>query len=95
MTNLKRLENALKFLPVGQYVTLDGDTFLTGLLDGSDKVYGFGRDEAGYCVMGSGDPYPLSDLTKEDLSYIFKYSIPNIYEGIRNAKYFIEFIENY
>ena len=91
----KKLIKALSFLPDGQGIELGEDTFLTGMLDGSDKIYGFGRNGDEYVVIqGSTTTYPIMDMDKEDLDYIFKFSTPNIYKKIKTASYRIEDIEN-
>ena len=81
----KRLIKALYYIPDGQGISLGSDTFLTGLLDGSDKIYGFGREGNNYIVIGSGGNYPIDDLTKDDLRYIFAGS--SIYVKIKSFDY--------
>lgn len=81
----KRLIKALYYIPDGQAISLGEDTFLTGLLDGSDKIYGFGREGDNYIVIGSDGTYPIDNLTKDDLRYIFAGS--SIYVKIRSFDY--------
>ena len=83
----KRLIKVLSFIPEGQYVYLENDVFLTGYLDGSDKIYGFGRLNGEFVVIGDS-PYPIDNLTNDDLSFIFKSS--EIYSNIKNARYRIK-----
>ncbi len=91
----KKLIKALSFLPDGQGIDLGEDKFLTGMLDGSDKIYGFAREGNEYVVIGSSSTnYPIRDMDKEDLDYVFKFSVPNIYNKIKTASYRIEDIEN-
>jgi hypothetical protein len=88
----KRLIRLLAFLPEGQGINLLDDTFLTGMLDGSDKIYGFGK-ENGEIVVITGSSmfsYPVSDMDKEDLNYVFNLSSPNIFEKIKTAQYRID-----
>jgi hypothetical protein len=81
----KKLINALCYLPEGQAIQLDDDTFLTGFLDGSDKIYGFGKLDGEIRVLnGSGD-YSIDDIDKKDLEYVFYLS--NIFEKIKTYQY--------
>lgn len=89
----KKLIKALCYIPEGQYVSLGDDTFLTGLLDGSEKIYGFGRLNGELVVINSNSEYPIDGLTTGDLRYIFNLSSPNIYEKIKTYQYFIEHID--
>lgn len=90
----KRLIKALSHLPEGQGIQLGNDTFLTGMLDGSDKIYGFGKIDGLIRVLnGSDDGYSIDDIDKEDLSYIFNYSSPNIYKKIVSSQYRITDID--
>lgn len=81
----KKLIKVLSFLPDGQQIELGEDTFLTGMLDGSEKIYGFGRIGDEYVVISRDGEYPIMDMDKKDLHYIFKYS--NIYDKIKKASY--------
>jgi hypothetical protein len=83
----KRLIKALYYIPDGQCISLGNDTFLTGLLDGSDKIYGFGREGNNYIVIANGYTYSIDDLTKDDLRYIFAGS--SIYAKIKSFDYMI------
>ena len=84
----KRLIKALCYLPEGQGIELGEDTFLTGMLDGSNKIYGFGKINGKIIVLnGSCGGYPISDIDMEDLRYIFNYSAPNIFNKIKEFKY--------
>jgi hypothetical protein len=91
----KRLIKALSFLPNNQMIDLANDTFLTGYLDGSDKIYGFGRIDNEYMVITGDTPYPISDMDKEDLQYVFRLSTPNIFANIKGACYQIINIEDF
>ncbi len=82
----KKLIKALQFLPDGFGIDLGEDTFLTGYLDGSDKIYGFGRDGDDIIVIaGTMFNYPIGDMDKPDLKYIFNLS--DIYEKILRGEY--------
>lgn len=86
----KRLIKALCYVPEGQYVSLGEDTFLTGYLDGSEKIYGFGRLDGKLVVISRDGKYRIEDLSDEDLEYIFKLS--DIFKKIKTYQYPIEYI---
>ncbi len=86
----KRLIKALVYVPEGQYVSLGKDTFLTGYLDGSEKIYGFGRLDGELVVISRGGEYRIEHLEDEDLEYIFKLS--DIFKKIKTYQYPIEYI---
>jgi len=86
----KRLIKALCYVPEGQYVSLGDDTFLTGYLDGSEKIYGFGRLDGELVVISRDGEYRIEDLEDEDLEYMFELS--HIFEKIKTFKYPIEYI---
>lgn len=74
---IQQLKDALVYIKDGKGVHLENDVFLCGdELDGSDKIYGFKRIdgelmvESRSCVGG----YPIQDLTKQDLEYVFLLS---------------------
>ena len=94
----KKLIEALSFLPDGQGIDFGDDTFLTGLFDGSDKIYGIGRDKDVYNVISRGGEYPINDMEDGDIEYIFanifKDRPYSIYEKIKSACYRIEDTEN-
>lgn len=84
----KKLIKVLQFLPDGFGIDLGKDTFLTGYLDGSDKIYGFGREGDDIVVItGRKFNYRISDMDKPDLDYIFNLSAPNIYKKIKRGEY--------
>lgn len=88
----KKLIKALAFLTEGKGFHLGNDTFLTNYLDGADKIYGFGLEDGVLIVHDSSSGYPVSDMDKDDLDYIFNLSAPNIYKKILNKEY--EVMEN-
>lgn len=88
----KRLIKALCYVPEGQYVSLGDDTFLTGYLDGSEKIYGFGRLNGEIIVISRDGEENINYLSKEDLRYIFNLSSPNIFQKIKTYQYPIEYI---
>lgn len=82
----KRLIKALRYVPNGQFIELGDDTFLTGNLDGFDKIYGFGKLEDGELVVITRDgEQPFDILTKDDLNYMFNLS--SIFKKIKNYEY--------
>jgi len=86
----KQIESALKkAIPEGKALNLGEDVFLTGELDGSDKIYGFINDEKEILVVsrGASSGYPINDMDKEDVDYIFGLSSPNILSKIKTNKY--------
>ena len=87
----KRLIKALYYLNEGEGISLDNDTFLTGLLDGSEKIYGFARLDNLIVVLNGSSNYSIDYLTGNDLSYIFKHSL--IYDNIVGRIYDIKKIE--
>lgn len=89
----KKLIKLLSYLEDNQSLLLGDDTFLIGELDGSDKLYGFINEggEIKVITRQCSDGYPISDMDKEDLNYIFKLSAPNIAEKIKNKKYELEY----
>ena len=95
----KRLIKALCYVPEGQYVSLGDDTFLTGYCDGSEKIYGFGRLDGRLVVISRDGEESIDYLNKEDLQYIFRFSLifkmeqPNLYlfKMLENFKIWGEF----
>ncbi len=85
---LRKLIEALTFLNDGNGMHLQEDVFLCGKeLDGSDKLYGFKSVDNDLYVetRECSDGYPITDMDKGDLEYIFSGS--NIYEKILNKEY--------
>lgn len=85
---IERLRTALKNLPEGKGVDLGEDTFLVeGGLDGSDKCYGFVRREGELLVITreASDGYPIADMDKRDLDYMFGQS--PVIDKIEKGKY--------
>ena len=90
MAKIAKLKKALNFLQEGEGIYLENDIFLTGKeLDGSDKVYGFIKTKDNLLVVTreASDGYPVVDMDKEDLNYIFNLSAPNIFNKINNKEY--------
>lgn len=82
------LKSALSYLKDGKGIHLGSDVFLCGeLLDGSDKFYGFKKEQGQLFAQtrSSMDGYPIDDMEKGDLDYIFKLSA--IEKNIINRKY--------
>jgi len=60
-------------LKEGYGVDLGNDRFLTGYLDGADKIYGFAKEDGEFVVIGSeSSSYPIGELTKGDLRFIIE-----------------------
>jgi hypothetical protein len=92
-TKKQKLIKLLSYLKNDQSLQLGDDTFLcTGGLDGSDKIYGFVKEAGELKVISRqcSEGYPIADMDKDDLDYIFKLSTPNIAEKIGLKKYEIE-----
>ena len=87
MKKLSKLINALNYLPNNYRLYLGNDVFLTGLLDGSDKIYGFIRLDCELFVDG-GNQYPIQDMDADDLNYIFNQS--EMFDNIIAKKYEID-----
>lgn len=84
---LRKLIEALTFLKDGNGMHLQEDVFLCGKeLDGSDKLYGFKSVDNDLYVetRSSSDGYPITDMDKGDLEYIFD---SEIYQKIVDKKY--------
>ena len=93
-TNMKRLTKlitALDYLKNNEQLELGNDTFLTGYLDGSEKIYGWLRYDGNLYVISRDGEYPIEQMGKEDIKYIF--SLSNIYEKILLKKY--EIVDNF
>lgn len=76
-TRIEQLKSILSFLKDGEGISLGEDTFLvTGGLDGSDKCYGFTKyDGKLLCVTREcSEGYPIEEMNKGDLNYIFNGS---------------------
>jgi hypothetical protein len=84
---LRKLIEALTFLKNDNGIHLHEDVFLCGKeLDGSDKLYGFKSVDNDLYVetRECSDGYPIRDMDKDDLEYIFG---SQIYEKILNKEY--------
>lgn len=83
----KKLIKMLSFLEDGKGIELGNDTFLVGECDGSDKIYGFFKSDNELFVVSRqcSDGYPIEQMDKEDLSYMFKLS--SISKKIEERKY--------
>jgi hypothetical protein len=84
----KKLISALSYIENGKGIELGNDTFLCGIeLDGSDKVYGFARVDNELIVITRQctDGYPIEDMDRNELTYMFKYS--SIYTKILAREY--------
>ena len=84
MKKTEQLQNALlSYLKVNKGISLGEDTFLvTGGLDGSDKCYGFINRKGEILVITrqSSKGYPVSDMDKDDLDYLFTSIFDKILE---------------
>lgn len=92
-TKKQKLIKILSYLKDDQALQLGDDTFLcTGGLDGSDKIYGFIKEagELKVFTRQCNEGYPIKDMDKDDLDYIFNLSTPNIIVKIGLKKYPIE-----
>lgn len=92
-TKKQKLVKLLSYLKDDEAMQLGGDTFLcTGGLDGSDKIYGFLKEagELKVFTRQCSEGYPISDMDKDDLDYIFNLSTPNIAEKIGLKRYKVE-----
>lgn len=84
----EQLTQALSYLKNGKGIFLDKDVFLvTGGLDGSDKCYGFGKVNGiiQAVTRECSDGYPITDMDKDDLDYMFSQS--NIFKKLQGKKY--------
>lgn len=89
-SKLKQIESALKkIISEGKALSLGEDTFLTGALDSSYKICGFINNEKEILVVSSESSrgFPINDMDKEDVDYIFELSSPNILKKIKDNKY--------
>lgn len=84
---IEELSSALTYLPEGKGIHLESDVFLCGLLDGSDKLYGFKREDGELLVQTRecGYGYPVSQMDKGELDYMFKLS--PVFQKIRDREY--------
>lgn len=83
---IEELRAALRYLPDGKAIDLEGDTFLVeGGLDGSDKCYGFVNRGGELLVITRecSDGYRIEEMNKSDLDYMFNLSqiMSNIKQG--------------
>ena len=71
-----KLKNLLFYLKEGKGIALGEDTFLIGACDGSDKIYGFVKTNGALKVITrqTNEGYPIGDMDKIDLDYLFKLS---------------------
>lgn len=92
-TNLNKLIIALSTLNNEERLSLDNDTFLTGFLDGSDKIYGWFKLDDNLYVESRDGEYPIEDMEKEDISYIFGLS--GIYKKIINKEYNVDNLDEF
>lgn len=77
MSKIKKLKKLLDYIPEGKGIHLGEDVFLVGEeLDGSDKCYGFYKEDSEFFIVTRGcmEGYPINDMNKEDLNYIFNLS---------------------
>lgn len=78
-----------QILPHENELNLNDDVFLIGLMDGSDKFYGF--ENVGGEIMAitrdSPDGYPITDMDQADVKYIFD---AGIFEKLSTGYYKIE-----
>lgn len=85
---ISELLSALASIKEGRGIHLGEDTFLCeGGLDGSDKIYGFKRENGEFFVetRGCADGYPVREMVKSDLDHIFNQS--EIFKRIRDGEY--------
>ena len=89
MNLITKLKEALSYIPVNKGITLAKDTFLIGLLDGTEISYGFYNQEGKlYCITSNtAFGFPIEDIDKDDLNYIFN---TDIYYNIKEQKYAIK-----
>ena len=79
---IHKIEEALKELnlPMDKGIVLGEDAFLNGLLDDSEKIYGFCisvyDDEP--LAIGNEYVYPLDQLAKSDLEHIYSFILPKL-----------------
>jgi hypothetical protein len=86
MKNKEKLERALsKVISKNYKLELGEDTFLSGLFDGSDKVYGFINYNGNIIVKTRGGKIKVSELENGDIRYIFNQSL--IYNKIVGNEY--------
>lgn len=86
MNLITKLKEALNYIPVNKGITLAKDTFLIGLLDGTEIFYGFYNFNGKlYCITSNtAFGFPIEDIDKDDLKYIFN---SDIYYNIKEQKY--------
>lgn len=85
---IEQLKKFLSHLKEGEGIDLAEDTFLcTGGLDGSDKIYGFIRENDKLLVISRevSDGYPIEQMDKDDLDYMFNGS--SISKKLEKGKY--------
>lgn len=77
---IKKTEKVFNTLNLkdGEGIDLGNDVFLTGMCDGSDKIYGFGLLDGEYYVSGSSGPYRIGCLEYDDFTYIVSCVLPHI-----------------
>ncbi len=90
LSKLKKLEQALnKAIPEGKALSLGEDIFLTGLLAGEDKVYGFFKKDGELKVVTreAADGFPVSDMDRADIDFIFFSFPPTVFTKIQKEEY--------
>lgn len=89
MNLITKLKEALNYIPINKGISLQEDKFLIGLLDGSEKFYGFYNQEGILLLITSETSfgYPIENINKDDLKYIFN---SDIYFNIKEQKYAIK-----
>jgi hypothetical protein len=90
MEKKTQLVDQLSFLTEGEALSLGEDTFLCGELDGSDKIYGFFREDGEIMVKTRQGSYPVMDMENAEINYIFNdspFREKTIFSKIENNDY--------
>ena len=86
-TRTEILKDSLSYLKFDEQIRLEEDSFLTGDLDGGEKIRGFTNDS----VDHNDSNREFSVLTPDDLEYIFKGSAriykKSIIDKIKDKEY--------
>lgn len=88
MNKVKKLKKLLDYIPEGKGIHLGDDVFLVGKeLDGSDKCYGFYKEDSELFIVTRecSEGYSINNMDKEDLNYIFNLS--NIHIKLSRKQY--------
>ena len=94
MTNREKLvKRLLTVIPLNHRLELGNDTFLTGYLDGSDKIYGWVNIDNTIYVETRDGICDMDIMEKADISYVFNSS--SIYENIGKGVYECEELDEY